>query len=45
MDLKNNTFTLKIQLNKEWLQSDERKYPITVDPMLKTQRDAAVMQV
>ncbi len=43
-ETKNNTFTLKIQLNKEWLQSDERKYPITVDPMLKTQQKTSSTQ-
>lgn len=35
-DIKNDTFTVELTLDKEWLNADEREYPITVDPMLET---------
>ncbi len=36
LDIKNNTFCVKTLLDNEWLQAEEREYPVIVDPMLKT---------
>ena len=33
---KNNTFTVKTTLDSEWLKSEDREYPVIVDPVLKT---------
>ena len=33
---KNNKHTLTIKPNKEWLESEERQYPITIDPLVQT---------
>lgn len=33
---KNNTFTVKTTLESEWLKSEDREYPVIVDPVLKT---------
>jgi len=36
MESKSNTFTVKTTLDSEWLNADDREYPVTVDPVLKT---------
>lgn len=41
---KNNTFTVKTSLDSEWLNADDREYPIIVDPVLKTHQDANEVQ-
>lgn len=33
---KNNTFTLQMTLDAEWLSAEERAFPVTVDPILET---------
>lgn len=33
---KNNKHTIEIKPNKEWLESEERQYPITIDPTVQT---------
>lgn len=41
---KNNTFTVKTSLDSEWLNAEDREYPVLVDPMLKTHQDAKEVQ-
>ena len=33
---KNNKYTMTLKPNKEWLESEEREYPITIDPTVQT---------
>lgn len=33
---KNNKYTMILKPNKEWLESEEREYPITIDPTVQT---------
>ncbi len=35
----NNKFSIKMVLDKEWLNNDDRAYPITVDPIFETAKD------
>ncbi len=42
--IKNNTFTVKTTLDSEWLNADDREYPVIADPMLKTHQDAKEVQ-
>lgn len=32
----NNKYTMTLKPNKEWLESEERKYPIVIDPTVQT---------
>ncbi len=43
-DRKNNTFTVKTTLDKEWLASEDRAFPVIVDPMLKTNQTPSGVQ-
>lgn len=43
-DIKNNTFTVKTMLDREWLESEEREFPVIVDPMLKTNQTPSGVQ-
>ena len=42
--VKNNTFCVKINLDKDWLLREERAYPVLVDPVLKTNQDISAAQ-
>lgn len=44
IESKNNSFTVKTTLNNEWLNADDREYPVTVDPVLKTEQSAKNVQ-
>lgn len=35
-NIKNNTFTVMLTLNAEWLSAENRVFPVTVDPYLET---------
>ena len=35
---KNNTFCVNIKLDEEWLKEETRKFPVTVDPLVKTKQ-------
>ena len=39
-DVKNNTFTVKMVLDQDWLLADDREFPVIVDPMFKNKSDA-----
>lgn len=41
---KNNTFTVKTSLDSEWLNAEDREYPVLVDPVLKTHQDVNEVQ-
>lgn len=43
-ETKNNTFTVKTTLDSEWLQAENREYPVIVDPVLKTNQSANGVQ-
>ena len=34
-----NKFSIKMVLDKEWLNNDDRAYPVTVDPIFETAKD------
>ena len=38
-NIKSNSFSVIISLDKDWLLQEERKYPVLVDPVLKTNQD------
>lgn len=40
IESKNNTFTVKTTLDEAWLNEQSREYPVTVDPVLKTEQSA-----
>lgn len=40
---KNNTFTLKLTLDAQWLQDENRAYPVTVDPAIQTKQETDKM--
>ena len=42
--VKNNSFVVATSLNKGWLNNNNRKYPVTVDPILKTAQDISAAQ-
>ena len=42
--VKNNTFSVKITLNGAWLDAEDRAYPVTVDPALKTEQSVSNAQ-
>ena len=42
--VKNNSFTVKISLDSSWLDADDRAYPVTVDPALKTEQSVSNAQ-
>ena len=42
--VKNNTFSVKITLNGAWLDAEDRAYPVTVDPALKTEQNVSNAQ-
>ncbi len=43
-NVKNNSFVVATSLNKGWLNDGDRKYPVTVDPILKTAQDISAAQ-
>lgn len=43
-DVKNNTFTVKMVLDQDWLLADDREFPVIVDPMLKTNQTPSGVQ-
>ena len=43
-DVKSNAFTLKILLDTAWLDAEDRAYPVTVDPALKTEQSVSNAQ-
>lgn len=44
IESKNNTFTVKTTLDEAWLNEQSREYPVTVDPVLKTEQSAKNVQ-
>ena len=42
-NVKNNKFTVITTLDEEWLNDENRAYPVTVDPIIKTKQVAAQM--
>ena len=42
-DVKNNKFTVTTTLDEEWLGDENRVYPVTVDPVIKTKQDYTEM--
>lgn len=44
IESKNNTFTVKTTLDEAWLSEQSREYPVTVDPVLKTEQSAKNVQ-
>lgn len=40
---KNNTFTLQIKLDADWLSAKERVFPVTVDPAIQTKQENSEM--
>lgn len=42
--VKNNSFTVKISLDGAWLDAEDRAYPVTVDPALKTEQSVSNAQ-
>lgn len=44
LDVKNNTFSVKITLDGTWLEAEDRSYPVTVDPALKTEQSVSNAQ-
>lgn len=42
-NVKNNKFTVTTTLDETWLDDENRAYPITVDPVIKTEQVAAKM--
>ncbi len=43
-NIKNDTFTVKTTLDSTWLDSAERAYPVTVDPVVQTKPDTATIK-
>ena len=43
LNVKNNSFTVVTTLDELWLDDENRAYPITVDPVIKTEQVAAKM--
>ncbi len=41
--VKNNKFTVTTTLDKDWLDDYDRAYPVTVDPVIETEQNAAKM--
>lgn len=42
-NVKNNKFTVTTTLDEDWLDDSDRAYPVTVDPVIKTEQIAADM--
>lgn len=42
--VKNNKFSVKISLDTAWLDAEDRAYPVTVDPALKTEQSVSNAQ-
>ena len=42
-NVKNNKFTVTTTLNEDWLNDNDRAYPVTVDPVIETEQIAADM--
>lgn len=40
-NVKNGSFTVVTSLDKEWLEAEEREYPVLADPVLKTKQSPA----
>ncbi|MGN1161232.1 MAG: DNRLRE domain-containing protein, partial [Candidatus Fimenecus sp.] len=43
-NVKNNSFTVTTTLDGEWITEEDRTFPVTVDPMVKTKPDTATIQ-
>lgn len=42
-EIKNDTFRVTLTLNSTWLQAEERAFPVTVDPVIKTKQTVEEM--
>lgn len=42
-NVKNNKFTVTTTLDEDWLNDNDRAYPVTVDPVIETEQNAAKM--
>ena len=42
-NVKNNKFTVTTTLDEDWFNDNDRAYPVTVDPIIETEQNAAKM--
>ena len=43
-EIKNDTFRVTLTLDSTWLQAEERAFPVTVDPVIKTEQSVSQAQ-